>query len=184
MKAVKYLLIILIGLLVLPFSVWADGEEETTAEQSNIVNVYLFRGEGCPHCQEAEAYFNSLKKEYGKQFRVVDFEVWNNSSNADLMNKVAEARGEEVSGVPYIIIGNMSWNGFNSELGEEMLEQIKGEYELGANNRFDMSQQFPELVPKIVEKNASSDVVALLVILVITGAICFGVYKARNSMSK
>ena len=51
MKKIKYLLIIFALALILPFSVNAKEK----------VKVYLFRGEGCPHCQEAEAFFDSIK---------------------------------------------------------------------------------------------------------------------------
>ena len=45
------------------------------------------------------------------------------------MKKVAETRNETADGVPYIVIGNKSWNGFTEDLGAEMLAQIKAEYE-------------------------------------------------------
>ena len=45
-------------------------------------------------------------------FTIVDYETWNNQGNAKLMEAIAKLRGETVEGVPYIIIGNKSWNGF------------------------------------------------------------------------
>ena len=92
------------------------------------VAIYFFRGEGCPHCQEAEEWFDSIKGEYGDLFTVVDYETWNNQDNAKLMEAIAKSRGETVEGVPYIIIGNKSWNGFTESYEQEMINEIKSNY--------------------------------------------------------
>ena len=92
--------------------------------------VYFFRGEGCSHCAEAEAWFESIKEEYGKYFIIKDYETWYNSKNAELMEEVAKSRGEEANGVPYIIIGDKSWLGFATAYESEMLNEIKRVYEL------------------------------------------------------
>ena len=86
--------------------------------------IYFFRGEGCPHCVEAEAWFQSIEDEYGSYFKVIDYETWYNQENAELMKKVAKARGEEANGVPYIIIGDKSWMGFTQSYTDEMLKEI------------------------------------------------------------
>ena len=86
--------------------------------------IYFFRGEGCPHCEEAEEWFKTIEPEYGNYFKVIDYETWYNQENAELMKKIAKSRGEEVLGVPYIIIGNKSWNGFTESYEDEMLREI------------------------------------------------------------
>ena len=178
MKTLKYLFVLLM-LLVLPVMVYAEGEEETTTDDSNEVIVYFFRGEGCSHCAEAEAWFQSIEEEYGSMFKIVDYETWYDEDNAALMQKVAEAKHEDAQGVPYIIIGNKSWNGFTESYGAEMLAAIKSEYETPANERYDIMKLLPKGVKKEEEK--SNDVLALILILVVVGGVCFGVYKARNN---
>ena len=129
MKLLKYLLVLFVA-LTLPLAVFAEGEEEQVTsdsgeaevqEESKEVKLYFFRGEGCSHCAEAEAWFESIEEEYGDYFEIVDYETWYNSENAELMQKVAEARGETAEGVPYIIIGNKSWNGFAEDYEEEII---------------------------------------------------------------
>ena len=176
MKKLKYLFVLLM-LLVVPFMVYAEGEE-TTAD-SKEVNVYLFRGEGCPHCQDAEEWFKSIEEEYGSMFNVIDYETWYDEENKALMEKVAEARHEEANGVPYIIIGNKSWNGFTESYEEEMLTEIKSEFEKDVKDRYDIMKLLPNGINKEEEK--SNDVLALILILVVVGGVCFGVYKARNN---
>jgi len=107
-----------------------DTELNVTLEEkiNGRVVVYLFRGEGCSHCSEAEEWLDSIKDEYGNMFIVKDYEVWYNKDNAELMENVADSRGEDVRGVPYIIIGKKSWNGFTSLYEDEMLSEIKRVY--------------------------------------------------------
>lgn len=179
MKSLKYLFVLLM-LLVVPFMVYAEGEEETSSEESKEVTVYFFRGEGCSHCAEAEAWFESIEEEYGSMFNIVDYETWYNEDNAALMQRVAEARGEEAQGVPYIIIGNKSWNGFTESYESEMIEQIKSEFEKDVNDRYDIMKLLPNGVKKEKE-NKSNDVLSLIIILIVVGGVVFGVYKARNN---
>ena len=173
MKKLKYLVILLIAALVIPFTVHADGEE------SKEVKLYFFRGEGCPHCEEAEEWFKTIEEEYGSYFEVVDYETWYNQENAELMQKVASARGEEANGVPYIIVGNQSWNGFAQEYAPEIIAKIQEEFEKDVNDRYDIMKLLPTLTEK-KETSAGTDVLALIVILLVFGGICYGVYRARK----
>ena len=178
MKTLKYFVILLIAALIIPFTVYAEGEE-VVSEESKEVNLYFFRGEGCPHCEEAEEWFKSIEEEYGDYFKVVDYETWYNQENAELMQKVAKARGEEAQGVPYIIIGNQSWNGFTESYTGEMIAKIKSEFEKDVKDRYDIMKLLPN-IGEDEKENTGADVLALIVIIVVVGGICFGVYKARN----
>ena len=189
MKQVKYLLLLLVALLVIPFAVYADEEEEVVedeavvvTEQSKEVNVYLFRGEGCPHCQEFEEWIDSIEGEYGDLFVLHSYETWYDQDNAELMKKVAEARHEEAGGVPYIIVEDKSWSGFTSDWAEEILQAIKSEYAKDVDKRYDVASLVDGLgveVEKVEKKQ--NDVLSLLVILAVAGIVCFGVYHARKS---
>ena len=72
MKKVKILLFIALAcILVLPFSVFAEGEEETTSSNKEVT-LYFFRGEGCSHCAEFESWLEEIEPEYGNLFEVKD----------------------------------------------------------------------------------------------------------------
>ena len=192
MKYIKYLVVLLAIFLVLPFGVFAEDENNTTSEseatESNDdkkVNLYLFRGEGCPHCAEAEEWFDSIKGKYGDYFKVVDYEVWNDEDNAKLMEKVAKLRNEDVSGVPYIIIGNKSWNGFDESYEDEMIKQIKSVYSQDVSKRYDIMNYVNDSSSNSkTKKSSSSDVLALIIILIVAGGAGYGIYYARKSTSK
>ena len=134
MKNFKYLLFLFISLLIIPFGVFAEENNrarERSSSESKAVPLYFFRGDGCSYCAKAEEWFESIKEEYGSYFEIKDYETWYNKDNAELMNEVAKARGETVNGVPYIIVGNKSWNGFSDDYKEAILSEIKKVFEQG-----------------------------------------------------
>ena len=192
MKVLKYLVVLLAIFLIMQFAVFAEEEasnndENTTEEASSNdnsdskkVNVYFFRGEGCSHCAEAEEWFDSIKEEYSEYYNLIDYEVWYNTDNSDLMQKVADARGEEAEGVPYIIIGDKSWNGFDSSYEEDMINQIKSVYAQDVKDRYDIMTLLTDSKTSKKDSNAS-DILVLLAIIVVAGGIGFVIYKARKA---
>lgn len=199
MNKLKYLVLLLALVLVLPFAVYAEGEEgegepvvtsedggtdDGSVEVDQRAIVYFFRGEGCSHCAEAEAWFESIQEEYGSKFVIKDYETWYDTDNASLMAQVAEARNEDAGGVPYILIGDQSWVGFSeATMGDEIKAKIDQLYEQPVNERYDA------LALVGVDSNAgdseeeekSNDVVGLFIIIIVAGALGFGIYKARQS---
>lgn len=183
-KKLKLLIVALLVLLVVPFAVFAEDENNDSIED-NKVNVYFFRGEGCSHCAEAEEFFDSIEKEYGQYFNLVDYETWYNSDNASLLEKVAEARGEDVQGVPYIIIGDKSWSGYSSDFDDDIKSAIKSVYDTSSDQRYDIMQLVDTGTTNSgsssSSETSSSDAVILVAIIVIVGAVVSGVVMARKN---
>ncbi len=183
MKYFKYLIILFLAIFIIPFGVFAEEQEENKDENSNeskAVPIYFFKGDGCSHCAEAEEWFESIKEEYGSFFELMEYETWYNEDNAALMEKVATARGESAEGVPYIIVGNKSWNGFADDYKDEILSEIKSVFEQDINDRYDIMKYLPDDKNE-EEENSSNDVVALFLIIIITGGIGYGIYHARKN---
>ncbi len=196
MKKLGLLLVIMIAFLMLPFSVLADKsssssndvesneEVEDDSEESDTgkeVRVYFFHGDGCPHCADAEEFFDSIEDEYGDLFEIVAYETWYDADNAALLEKVAAARDEDISGVPYIIIGNKSWAGYLSDFDDEIIEAIEEEYEVAVSDRYDIMNlvSFDD-DDSTANKSYSDDVMSLIVILIIGVAVVTGVVFARK----
>ncbi len=167
MKKFKCLLLIITILLLLPLC----------ANAKQKVNIYLFRGEGCPHCQEAEEFFDSIENKYSKYYNLIDYETWYDSNNADLMQKVAKKLGEEVTGVPYIIIGKKTWKGYDSAMNNEIISAIKSEY--NSNNRYDVIKE----LNKKNKSSVSTDIISVLIIILVIGGITTGIIFARKNAS-
>lgn len=84
-----------------------------TVNANEKVNIYLFHGEGCPHCAALEEY---LDNEYSndKRVEVYKYEVWNNYDNQMLWQKIEKVTGETAKGVPYFIIGEEVMQGYSA----------------------------------------------------------------------
>ena len=137
----KYITFLLLILLMPSFVLAASYESKTLSEalkEEKMDNelegyddneekpaIYLFRGDGCPHCTEFLEYASSkLVKEKGDKFRLVTYEVWKNEDNAELMQKVSDYFKDDASGVPYIIIGDKTFNGYAESMNKEIEEAI------------------------------------------------------------
>ena len=198
MNKIKYLVLALAFFVFVPFVAFAEEDVEestteevettedanTTEENTNEVSVYFFRGQGCPHCEEAEEWFKSIEEEHGSKFKIVDYETWYNEDNKEIFRKVLKARNEYVSddeslGVPYIVIGNKSWNGFAENYISEILDAINSEYAKTDKDRYDIMKYLGSTSEK-EEDNSGNDAIALLLILVVVLGIGYGISSARK----
>lgn len=170
MKKLKGLFCALAVLLLLPFSVFADSKEK--------INVYIFRGEGCGFCAKALTFFEGLDEEYQSYFNLVEKEVWENDENAAQMQKVADYFDEDVKGVPYIIIGDKTFQGFDeAEYGEDIKAAIKESYENADGSYKDIVASILNEEP--LEKSNNSAVTIIVIVAAIAG-IGFLIYMARE----
>ncbi len=100
MKQLKKLLVI--GILCL-FPIFVQAKE---------VNLYLFHGDGCPHCAKEREYLEQLKDKY-PNLQVHLYEVWYKEENQELLKKVKSAFNSNSNYVPFTVIGDHYMVGFN-----------------------------------------------------------------------
>ena len=100
-----------------------DAKLEEITQTEGAVNIYMFWGNGCPHCKNQWETLEDLRKEYPNDFKVYGFEVWNSAENKELLYTFAGAMGDEVNAVPYTIIGDKSFTGTMKE--KVIIEMIK-----------------------------------------------------------
>lgn len=113
-----------------------DMTEKNISYSKEKINIYLFYGEGCPHCEELKNYLNSLDNKEKSYFDIYTFEVWNNSTNQQFMKESAKSLNKEVSGVPFLIIGNKTFEGYNESMNIKIKKTIKTEYKLNGKNDY------------------------------------------------
>ena len=150
MKKAKYLFLLLVMLFIpVITNVFADDVEVTEETTKEKINFYLFRGEGCPHCAEAEEWLDTLAEdeEFSNYYNLVDYEVWYDEENEELMEKVGKKLNTDVSGVPFIVIGEHYFSGFASSMVDEIKEAIVEEY----NN-----ENYVDIVREVLDENLSS----------------------------
>ena len=111
--------ILVFFILFLAFPVVAHASDSS-------VDVYFFRGEGCPHCAKEEKFFAQLEDELS-WINVNEFEVWYDRENAVLLKKISEVFRLNVSGVPVTFIGDKVFTGYSDDetSGEAMRSAIE-----------------------------------------------------------
>ncbi len=147
-----------------------DGYEET----DDKATIYLFRGKGCSHCYEFLEYVSSsLVKEYGDYFKLESYEVWQNTDNAKLMQEVSDYLNDNASGVPYIIIGDKTFNGYAESMNEQIETAIMNLY--NSEERYDVLEQMKENPKAKLKKDNKFTIVITIaaaiaiIALVVTG---------------
>lgn len=182
MKKIKLLVLsLLLFTLAVPFvnAEEADGSSDVAVTEKSEVNVYVFRGEGCGFCAKALSFFEEIEEEYGKYFNLVTYEVWNDTENAELMNQMAEYLGENITGVPFIIVGEKTFPGFDESWGEEIKSEIMSQYDMAEEERTDLIENM--LAGIELEKENSDLFVAIVSLVVIAGVVVFVIYARKNS---
>lgn len=184
MKKSKILLVILlvVSLIFGGYKVNAEDEVTTTgaSTERTPVSVIIFRGEGCPHCEEALEWFDSIEAEYGQYFDLEKYEVWYDTNNADLMNQVADYLGESVDGVPYIIIGTKTFSGFAQSYADQIISAIMDEYNKNLEERVNVIENIQNGVELEKEKDNSTAIIFVLVIIAVIAFVIF----ARNGQNE
>ena len=112
MKIKKILLLTLF--LILPFA----------KVEAQEVTINVFYGDGCPHCAKEDKYLNVLKKELGDNIEIEKYEVWNNKENNNLLKEVRTTLNDDNEGVPFVVIGNKYFNGYNDDIAKDIKKTI------------------------------------------------------------
>ncbi len=111
---IKKILFLLTLFLILPFT-------KVNAEE---VTVNVFYGNGCPHCAKEDKYLNVLKQELKDNIEIKKYEVWDNKENNELLKKVRTTLNDENEGVPFVVIGNEYFNGYNDDIAKDIKKTI------------------------------------------------------------
>ena len=106
-KFFKYIIFALC-IFIFPFCVFAKSDDEIT--------LYLFHGDGCPHCAAELEFLDEIEDDY-PNLKIVKYEVWYNQENADLLQKVENAFEINRGGVPTTVIGDVVIIGYGDSTG-------------------------------------------------------------------
>ncbi|MBR5370225.1 MAG: hypothetical protein IK137_02860 [Bacilli bacterium] len=93
-----------------------------TVKAENKITLYLFHGDGCPHCAEEINYLNKIKSKY-KNLKIVKYEVWYNKENAEFLKQVKASFEVNSPYVPTTIIGNTIMIGYKDDTTGATIER-------------------------------------------------------------
>ena len=117
--------------------------EKDIESSKNKVNVYVFWGDGCPHCKHLAQFFDSNKSKLKDKMNLYTFEVWKDSTNLKFMKDFGKFLGETPQGVPYMIIGDKTFSGFaesDEKTKDEIINLIKQGYQ--NSSKIDKYQEY------------------------------------------
>ena len=114
-RIIKYLLLLAFAIII-PYHV--------SAYESDEITLYLFHGDGCPHCAEELKYLETIEGKY-ENFKIVKYEVWYDKNNANLLKQVESAFKITRSGVPTNVIGNTVISGYGTSTGSKIERAIE-----------------------------------------------------------
>lgn len=125
LKSIRYWApILIIGILLLAMpgaNVRAQAQPPTPGSP---VVIYMFWGDGCPHCAKAKPFLEGLARE-NDRVELRFFEVWYNKDNQQLFKDMSAAYGFEPSAVPTIFVGEQHWVGYNDTTEDEIEQAVK-----------------------------------------------------------
>jgi len=137
-------LIVLIVILALTTGKKSDKKELPPKTNHEKVSLYIFRGDECPHCQDAIRYLYNNIKPYNDYIEVKTYETWKNANNKTLFDDIIQKFGKEKSGVPFIVIGDSYYfEGYNSN-GGDFIKVALDEYK---------NDEYKDLVKETIEEN-------------------------------
>lgn len=98
--------------------------------QSELVPVYVFWGEGCPHCADLKEYLETVDwEEEGVEVKLL--EIYKNRQNLGLMKDVGQELGEEGGGVPFSVVGDRVLVGYMDGVTGRLLDGLIDECRQG-----------------------------------------------------
>ena len=181
MKKIKLLLLLSIIGIILPLGVDAASKK----------NVYIFKGSTCGFCKKALTFFQDLvnDKDYADKFDLVEYEVWHNEENAKLGQAVATELGEEMDGVPYIVIGDQTFSGYTTSYDDQIKAAIDTYYnddsatsvveKVRDGGEYEVTPEYT-LVKNDSSSNNADTIIAIVIIIIAVGGFGYVIYLSRK----
>lgn len=114
MKKTLLYLFMIFSLMYMPNMVSAKEE----------INLYLFHSKDCAHCKAEREWLESIKDDYDN-LNIYEYEVTRNKENSALLSSVKERLSSTSKYVPFTVIGEKYFVGWNDDNKEKILNEIK-----------------------------------------------------------
>ena len=115
MKKVFFSFLLIVLITFFPILVNAEEKE---------ITLYLFHGDGCPHCEEEISFLDTIEKKYDF-LNIKKYEVWYDEENATFFQEVQESLDIKRIGVPTTVIGDTVLIGYSSSSASKIERAIQ-----------------------------------------------------------
>ena len=102
-------LALLVGLLCLAAPALAE------EKHGPALDLYVFWGEGCPHCEDQKPFLADLARRY-PGLTVHEYEIWQSDTHHSLFRTLARMHGIEAGPVPTVFVGGRAFIGDAPEI--------------------------------------------------------------------
>ena len=147
--AISLVVLILLVVILALASGKKDKKDLPPKTDHEKVSIYIFRGDGCSHCQDAIRYFYNSIKPYNDYIEVKTYEVWKDTNNKSLYTDVAQKFGKEGKAVPFIVIGDKYYFEGYADNGGDLIKVALDEYE---------NKEYKDLVKETLKEKEYKDV--------------------------
>lgn len=96
----------------------------TSPAAASTVDLYVFWGEGCPHCEEQKPFLRALAARY-PALTIHSHEVWTATGDRTLFSTLARFHGIEASAVPTVFVGGRAFVGDSPDIRHGIEEAIR-----------------------------------------------------------
>lgn len=113
--------------------------------EADKVRMFVFWGEGCPHCDEQKPFLRELEDRY-PELEIREFEVFRTDAHHQLFIALSVVHGIEPGSVPTTFVGGNAWVGDGPQIRREMEAAIRQEIAglRGTHEQLDPAAPEPE----------------------------------------
>ena len=90
--------------------------------------MYLFYGEGCPHCKQLKEFLNEYLDEK-PNITLYQYEIWHNEDNRNKLYGVMDILNDPNGGLPYLVIGNNAIVGYSDGITDKKIKNTVNFYQ-------------------------------------------------------
>lgn len=128
MKKVYYVLLFLIILFPITINALNSNYDDKIEDIVNIsaeedkIAIYFFHSDECMHCAKEEVFLEEIEKKY-EEIVIYKYEI-HDAINYEYMQKAKELMGVNQPGVPFTVIGDTYYFGYDDYTGETIEDKI------------------------------------------------------------
>ena len=172
MKKIKKILLILC-LLLIPITTNALSKDYNDTvykivdkkTEEGKVNIYFFHRTSCPHCKKENKFLDEIEAKY-KNINIYRYEVSSSSENSKYLKEVKTLFKEKSNGVPYTVIGDKTFLGYNEYVGDKIEKTIQDYLEISKKTEKEKSTFDLPVVGEVNAKEASIPLIAIVLGLI------------------
>lgn len=172
MKKIKKILLILC-LLLIPITTNALSKDYNDTVYKIVdkkieegkVNIYFFHRTSCPHCKKENKFLDEMEAKY-KDINIYRYEVSSSSENSKYLKEVKTLFKEKSNGVPYTVIGDKTFLGYNEYVGDKIEKTVQDYLVISKKTEKEKSTFDLPVVGEVNAKEASIPLIAIVLGLI------------------